>query len=260
MKETKTEKKSAVKQIGMAVFIAIAVLLALFFFYTENYYHAGSAAYASLASTESVDVIMEDWGFCFDGPGTEDILIFYPGGKVEETAYAPLMQELAEQGLDCCLVRMPFRLAVFDAKRAEFILAEKIADPASPEGAETKRPRSELYDRAFIGGHSLGGAMAASFAADHPELLDGVILLAAYSTKELPEDLPVLSIYGTEDGVLNREKYETYRANLPDLQEIVLEGGNHAQFGDYGKQRGDGEASISAEEQLDQTAQAILEW
>ena len=102
--------------------------------------------------------------------------------------------------------------------------------------------------------------MAADYAAEHAKALDGVILLAAYSTKPLPDSLPVLSVYGTEDGVLNRGNYEKNLANVPNLQEFVIEGGNHAQFGNYGEQRGDGEAAVIPETQQDRTAEAILEF
>ena len=144
----------------------------------------------------------------------------------------PLLRQIAEEGMDVFLVRMPARLAFFGSNKA---------DEALQETAD--------YANVYIGGHSLGGAMAANYAAEHAESLDGVILLAAYSTKPLPDSLPVLSVYGTEDGVLNRANYEKNLANVPNLQECVIEGGNHAGFGDYGVQQVDGEATITHEEQ-----------
>jgi pimeloyl-ACP methyl ester carboxylesterase len=146
--------------------------------------------------------------------------------------------------MDVFLVRMPFRLAVFGANKADEVL-EETAD----------------YEKICLGGHSLGGAMAANYAEEHAEELDGLVLLAAYATKPLPDDLAVLSVYGSKDGVLNRENYEKDRANLPDdAQELVIDGGNHAQFGSYGQQEGDGEAAILPEMQWDRTAEAILEF
>ena len=235
------QKKRTVKRAGMTLFVIAAVLLTLFLFYTGQYYHADRTAVMSLRTDDYAVVTSSQNGVMFDGPGTEELLVFYPGGKVQETAYAPLLRTLAEEGMDVYLVRMPFRLAVFGADKIEDAL-EETAD----------------YAHVYIGGHSLGGAMAAHYAAEHPEGLDGVILLAAYSTKPLPEDLPVLSVYGSEDGVLNMEKYGENRPNLPDLQEVVIEGGNHAGFGSYGEQQGDGEASILPETQWAKTAEAIL--
>ena len=243
MSNQQTQEKSAAKRIGMAVFIVFAVLFALFFFYTEHYYHADRTAVMMLRTDEYASVTSSQTGLLFDGPGEEDLLIFYPGAKVQETAYAPLLRQIAEEGMDVFLVRMPARLAFFGTNKA---------DEALQETAD--------YANVYIGGHSLGGAMAANYAAEHAESLDGVILLAAYSTKPLPDSLPVLSVYGTEDGVLNRGNYEKNLANVPNLQEVVIEGGNHAQFGSYGEQRGDGEASIDPGMQWNETAEAILEF
>ncbi len=111
----------------------------------------------------------------------------------------------------------------------------------------------------YPGGHSLGGSMAASYAAKNTEELDGVILLASYSTAALQDSgLEVVSIYGSNDKVLNLEKYDKYRGNLPeDFKEEVIEGGNHAYFGKYGSQEGDGEAAITNENQIKGTADIV---
>ena len=165
-------------------------------------------------------------------------LIFYPGGKVEDTAYAPLMRAIAEKGILCGLVKMPGNLAVFS--------------PNAANGLQQAHP--EITDW-YIGGHSLGGAMAASYAAKHSDDYAGLILLAAYSTKDLTStSLRVLSIYGSEDGVLNRDSNEKDLKNLP---EVVIDGGCHAQYDSYGAQMGDGTPTISDEEQIQQTATCI---
>ena len=139
---------------------------------------------------------------------------------------------------------MPANLAVLDMGAAEAHLDEF--------------PDIENW---YVGGHSLGGSMAASYAAEHADELEGLLLLAAYSTEDLTgSGLDVLSIYGSEDGVLNMDKYNEYRPNLPEetTTEVIIEGGNHAGFGDYGPQDGDGEASLSGEEQQRQTAMAFI--
>ena len=255
MEEKQT--KSLGKRIGTGIIVVCAVLFALFFFYTEHYYHADAQARAALQSGDGVAVSQAALGYLFDGPGTEDFLIFYPGAKVEETAYAPMLHKLAEEGMDAYLVAMPQRLALFGIERATEVFTEKLVDP---DDLTVWTQARERYGHFYIGGHSLGGAMAANYAAKHPDKIEGLVLLAAYSSKPLPEDLSVLSVYGSEDGVLNRNKYEENKANLPaDYQEIEIAGGNHAQFGSYGKQRGDGAASISAEEQQKATVDAILD-
>ena len=112
----------------------------------------------------------------------------------------------------------------------------------------------------YLSGHSLGGAMAAAYASEHLESFNGLVFLAAYPTKSLKSDsFSVLSLYGSEDGVLNMEKVEEGRAYMPvDYAEVCIEGGNHAQFGDYGEQKKDHAAQISREEQQKQTVDAIL--
>ena len=169
-------------------------------------------------------------------------LIFYPGGKVESAAYEPLMNELAKRGILCVLVDMPFNLAVLDVNAADVVIN------AYPE-----------IHKWYIAGHSLGGSMAAAYIDSHPEL-DGLILLGSYSTANVSDE-KVLSIYGSNDGVMNREKYEQYKSNLPsDFTELIIEGGNHAYFGMYGEQAGDGKAEISPMEQINTTVDCITEF
>jgi dienelactone hydrolase len=180
------------------------------------------------------------------GNGNEDVgLIFYPGGKVEYTAYVPLMRALAARGVFCVLLEMPLNLAVLDMNAAD--------------GVQAQYPDVERW---YIGGHSLGGSMAASYLAKHTEDFDGIVLLGAYSTADLSTtSLEALSIFGSEDKVMNRGKYDKYKKNLPsDLTEIEIEGGCHAYFGMYGAQNGDGIPAISAQEQIYKTADYIWEF
>ena len=104
--------------------------------------------------------------------------------------------------------------------------------------------------------------MAASYLGKHVEEFEGLLLLASYSTEDLSAyDLKILSIYGTEDRVLNAEKYKSNKENLPeDFREVVIEGGCHAYFGNYGEQKGDGTPAISNQEQIDITADAVIEF
>ncbi|MCR5682250.1 MAG: alpha/beta hydrolase [Clostridiales bacterium] len=218
------------------------VLIAAFLLYTGIYYHADPSALAALTSDETVSVTETGYGWFFDGPSADHVLVFYPGGKVEETAYAPLLHRLAREGMDVCLLKVPFRLAVFDANKADSALD------------------SLAYEYRYVGGHSLGGVMAAGYASEHGEDLCGVILLAAYPTRALDPDLVCLSLYGSEDGVVDPDQIAAARKYMPEQYiEQVLEGGNHAQFGSYGRQRGDGDASLSPEEQQEQTVDFILQ-
>ena len=215
---------------------ALLCAAAAVFLYAARYYPAEDAAREALASDE-VLVAQTDYGWLFDGPSTDTVFVFYPGGKVEETAYAPLLHSLAGGGIDVCLVKMPLHLAVLDTNAADRILA------------------GCAYRSCYIGGHSLGGAVAANYAAVHD--LDGVILLAAYPTKTVDE--PMLLLCGSEDGVVKRDRLAK-SGRYGEVREVVIEGGNHAGFGNYGAQNGDNAPTISSEEQQRQTAEAILSW
>jgi dienelactone hydrolase len=115
------------------------------------------------------------------------------------------------------------------------------------------------YENWYLSGHSLGGAMAASYLTKNGDAFDGLVLLAAYSTAELPEHLSVLSVYGSEDKVVNMESVERGRAFMPaDYTEVCIEGGNHAWFAYYGEQEGDGTANISKEDQQQKTVEVIV--
>lgn len=231
------------KKLKWSIPILVAsILIIIFLIYTSYYYHADVTAQAALVSGDTVQITQTPYGWLFDGPSERNALIFYPGAKVEETAYAPLLRLLAQEGMDVCLVSMPFHLAIFGANKADSVMAR------------------HDYDHWYVGGHSLGGAMAANFAASHGDQLTGLILLAAYPTKPLNKTLLEISIYGSEDGVLNMEKIEAGKAYAPeDYREYVITGGNHAQFGNYGEQRGDGTATISSEEQQQMAVRYIIQ-
>lgn len=169
--------------------------------------------------------------------------VFYPGGRVEYTAYEPLLKACAEQGILSIVIKMPQNLAIFGINK----------------GVEATELFPEIQTW-YIGGHSLGGSMAAACASNHEDIFDGVILLAAYSTNDIT-NLNVLSIYGSNDGVLTLNKYIKNKENLPsDFSEHVINGGNHAYFGMYGEQKNDGKATITNIEQINIAAQKIAEF
>ena len=195
-----------------------------------------------MTSSSEVTIKKFDKGWFFDGAGEEKALIFYPGAKVATEAYAPLMYQLAESGIDCFLVDMLFHMAFFGMNRAEEIMQEY------------------NYEAWYLGGHSLGGAMAANFAADyvedHTDGIRGLLLLAAYPTKDLStSDMSVVTIC-----LQSMDKIVAGRELMPqDYKEVCIEGGNHAQFGSYGAQKGDGTAAIPAEEQWARTVEVFIE-
>ena len=211
--------------------------------YVGSYNHADISVNKYLVSTSDVEVNKIDQGYYFDGKGNETAIIFYPGAKVEASSYAPILFEIAKSGIDTFLVEMPFNLAFFGKDKAN-----KIIDNYN-------------YDNYYLMGHSLGGAMGASFVASNPDKFSGMILLASYSTVKIPDNLKVLSIYGTNDGVLNFEKYETNKANLPSSTiEYVISGGNHSGFANYVTQSDDHLASITVLDQQELTKNKIIDF
>lgn len=228
------KKRSKIIRIVVFVILLVTLLVGAGKRYLEEYYPAREYEIKSEVSLETENYIV------YGDTQSETGFIFYPGAKVEETAYVPILDELAETGVCCVLVKMPYHLAIFDSDAAGQVMQDL--------------PEVENW---YLGGHSLGGAMAAGYAAEHESEFAGLILLAAYPTEELA-NLPVLSIYGSEDSVLNYEKYEESIPYAKNLTEHVIEGGNHANFGNYGAQEGDGTAEISEEEQWQETVDYIL--
>lgn len=221
----------------------VCLLLAAGAYYVNDYYRVEEKALDSLQSSDAVKVYtIEDDIYVFEPEEIKAGLIFYPGGKVEYTAYAPLLRQCAENGILCILPKMPFQLAVLDINAAD--------------GVQQYFPKIEEW---YIGGHSLGGSMAAAYLEKHVEEYRGLILCAAYSTADLSTSgVKVLSMYGSNDGVLNMEKYEENKSNLPEnTAEEVIDGGCHAYFGMYGAQEGDGTPEISNEEQIKMAVEAI---
>ena len=226
------------KKIKIGIIIFLILFIGGFFVYAQFYYHAEDTATQYLNGTDDVNVSKISNGLFLDGYGNDTAVIFYPGAKVEYTSYLPLFTDLASRGIDCYLVEIPFNLAFFAIDSADSIIAES------------------NYTHYFMAGHSLGGAMASSYV-NHTDNIDGLIYLASHSSNEI--NIPVLSIRGTNDGIMNLESYEEAKSLMKDnFTEIIIPGGNHAQFGYYGNQSGDGNATISPEKQQDKSVDAIM--
>lgn len=231
----------------LVVLLVPAVGLGGFVLWAEATPPPMGEALAALESDSLVQVTTDRW--LFFTPANQQPsagLILYPGGRVDPRSYSPAARAVAAEGYLVIIVPMPLNLAVFAADTAGDVIA------AYPDVSDWA-----------IGGHSLGGAMAARFAYGHPEDVQGLVLWAAYpdASNDLSQrDLAVTSIYGTLDGLATTEKIDASRPLLPPTTEwVAIEGGNHAQFGWYGPQSGDNPASISREEQQRQVIAATLE-
>lgn len=243
--KVKERKINTMKRITGVIITALIAVIGIgtfgLFLYTSDYYRS-EVSIEDFVGNEGYKVEKFGDGIYVDGYGTKDAIIFYPGAKVEYTAYLPLCVLLAEQGVDCFLVEMPFHLSVLGVNKAGKIMEEY------------------TYENWYLAGHSLGGAMAADYVAENTEMFTGLILLAAYPTKLLEsEDLKVLSVYGNKDEILNQEKIEASIELVPkQYTEIKLEGANHAGFADYGPQEGDGKETLERKKQQEMTVDSIM--
>ncbi len=225
-------KRSIWRKISIALCITLAIIFSLggaFFLYVSDYYKADEKA---LAVEKQDDVKRIEEGYLLASSRNKDTaIIFYPGAKVEFNAYLPLMDSLRDEGITCYLIEMPFNLAFFGSNIADAVIE---SDP-------------EIKNW-YIAGHSLGGAMASSYASANPDKVAGLLLYGSYPNGDYPLE-KTLTVYGSLNTSV-AEKID-YTENV-----VVIDGGNHAQFGNYGKQDGDADATISAARQQSLAVQA----
>jgi pimeloyl-ACP methyl ester carboxylesterase len=172
-------------------------------------------------------------------------LVFVPGARVDSRAYAHLLRPLAEAGYLVAVLKEPFGFAIVDPDHVQKVL--------------DLHPGIAHW---VVGGHSLGGTVAASLA-DKDDRVDGLVLFASYPADPITRnDLKVVSISGTADGLVTPADIEASRANLPpNTTFVVIEGAVHSSFGDYGDQHGDGTPTIdrsAAQAEITKATLALL--
>lgn len=245
-KDNKTIKPSTMKKImiGLATLLVVAVIG--FIVWANITYKPQNLAEKALVSDRNVEVSENKFiSFSPIGKTPTKGFIFYPGAKIEPEAYAPLCKAIAEQGYQVVIVPMTLNLATLSINKGDQVI-----------------DKYQSIDTWVVGGHSLGGTMAAKFASNNNEV-DGVVLLASYPMGDELKDLgkDVLSVWGSKDGVLNYKNLISAKDNLPsDTTYVEIEGANHSQFGDYGLQKGDNEAIVSQDKQLSVTTKSILKF
>lgn len=224
--------------VGLITLLLLGV--SVFLLWASNPAQPEAQSLQALQSTDGVRFEDLDGWLVFTPDDLEPTtgLIFYPGGRVDHRAYAPHAKAIASDGFSVIILPMPLNFAFLGINRAN----------------EVMETFSEIENWA-IGGHSLGGAMAAEFASANPESVAGLVLWASYpgSNNDLSLfNLPVLSVYASNDGLATLDDIADSRNRLPaDATFVEITGGNHAGFGWYGAQNGDGPATISQMEQQD---------
>lgn len=239
------KKKSLKFKILTGIAILLLLVISAFFIYVGSYYKASSLAADSLKS-DSIVTVEENGDILFE-PVSNDKhtgFIFYPGAKVEPSAYAPLAKEIASNGYTVVIAKMRFNLAILSPNRADNIISNY-----------------KNIDNWVIGGHSLGGVMASNYALENDKI-KGLVLLASYpqSKTELTNSpIKVLSLWGSNDKVADLSKVKEAKNVMPsDSEFIEIKGGNHGGFGDYGHQKGDGKSSITNKQQIMDTSKDIV--
>lgn len=239
-------KKSLKFKIFTGIAIFLVILVSGFFIYVSSYYKASSLALDSLKS-DSLVTVEQNGDILFEPVSDAKNIgfIFYPGAKVEASAYSTLAKEIASNGYTVIIAKMNFNLAILSPNRADSIIN-----------------KYEDIDHWVIGGHSLGGVMASNYALENDKI-KGLVLLASYpqsKTNFTDKSIKVLSLWGSNDKVADLNKVKAAKDVTPnDAKFIEINGGNHGGFGDYGHQKGDGEASITNKEQMMEASKYIIE-
>ncbi len=234
-------------KIIIGVLLVVTIILVGFVIWAETPLPPMPEAYDALNSDSEVTVTTDRW-LVFEPVNSSKNtgFIVYPGGRVDYRSYAPLAHAIAAEGYLTIIAPMPLNLAVFGANAAKDIV--------------NSYPHTSSW---AIGGHSLGGTMAAQFAGENPSKIAGLILWAAYpaSGNNLSkQNLLVTTIYGSNDGLVSKEQIQDSLKLLPPTTiPVEISGGNHAQFGWYGNQPGDNAAEITREKQQSQIANATLQ-
>ena len=234
-------------KIIIGILLVITIILVGFVVWAETPPTPMQEAFDALKSDSAVNVSTNDWIIFQPVISNKNIgFIIYPGGRVDYRSYAPMAHRIAAEGYLVVIVRMPLNLAVLGANKANDVI----------------KSYSQISSW-VVGGHSLGGTMAAQFAHENPLIVKGLVLWAAYpasGTNLSKDNLLVTTIHGTNDGLVSLNQIENSLKQLPtSTTRIEISGGNHAQFGWYGDQGGDNKATITREEQENQIFNATVQ-
>lgn len=237
-------KKSKLKKIlGFSGVVILIIATFIFFYLKTNSYHPTSEA---LKISQKAEV--QNDTLVFKGNPKKTSIIFYQGALVDNKSYSIWANKLAKAGYTVYLIKEPLNLAVFNPDKASSII------------------KANKINNYVVGGHSLGGVITSRFAEKRisDSSLKGVFFLASYPDKKgslTNFNGGILSIVGSQDGVLNWSSYQKSKQYLPQQTKyITIEGGNHSGFGSYGFQKGDKKASISNLQQQEAIFQTLNNW
>lgn len=234
MAKTHGNRREVVRTTGFVAIVAFVVVIICFVVWTQAVMQGTRAAALAVWENDAVQITEVDGSIVMTPtdaaaePASGDGLVFIPGAKVDPYAYLGVLAGAVEDdGLTVVITKPTLNLAFFDTRPLSAFTA------AAPG-----------VDRWYVGGHSLGGVRACQLADD--PAVSGLVLFGSYCANDLSgSDLAVLSLSGSDDGLSTPEKIADARHLLPaDATFVEIDGANHASFGDYGVQPGDGTATI----------------
>lgn len=235
--------KSKIKY--LAIFLSVALLGYGIYFFT--YSPPVPDAQTEMHMTYNVEE-ENDWLYFPGNKDSNTAIIIYQGARVDAKSYSNLANDLQEFGYHVFVSKMPFNWAFLNSS-----LVDEIVNHYSN------------IKNFYVGGHSIGGVIISDYVYNHEDSkIKGLFFLASYSAKDFSQkNIPMLGIFGELDGLVTQTKRDEYLSKVSNSEYnefVIIEGANHAQFGMYGKQDRDIEATISAILQQQITADKINEW
>lgn len=244
MDKKKSKGYKIITIVGRILLILLIFAGVGLYFFAEDYYRPSATAVEALSNSENVTYEEQGGDLIFTPKEIKGGVIIYPGGKVSEKAYGYLGHKIADMGYKTIVVKVPFKLSILS------------------NNAGKKYLEDDEVSQWIVMGHSLGGISASRLAKRNDEVIEALILLASYPDNGVDlkdADLKVFSLVGDKDGVINEEQLETSKVRLPnDTTYTVIDGGNHASFGNYGTQEGDNLPDINYDEQQDFVLEAVI--
>lgn len=244
MDAKKSKRYKIINIVGRILLILLIAAGVGLYFFADDYYRPSVTAVEALSNSENVTFEEVGGDLIFTPKEIKGGVIIYPGGKVSEKAYGYLGHKIADMGYKTIIVKVPLKLAILS------------------NNARKKYLSDEAVSEWIVMGHSLGGISASRLAKRNDDVIEGLILLASYPDNGVDlkdADLKVFSLVGDKDGVINEEQLEASKVRLPsDTTYTIIDGGNHASFGNYGTQEGDNLPDISYDEQQEFVLEAVI--
>lgn len=230
------------KRVVIPIIVVALIVVITIFFYPYKSINNDWKEDDGVVKTSYLNIGLQKYIF-FDGLGSDEAIIFTPGVRVEIESYGNLLKELSRNGYDCFIIKEPLNFCLLNINGPKTII------------------NNYDYKNYYLAGHSMGALTNSMYAYNNQDLIAGQILLASYLYKDFSNtNMKILSIRGNKDGIINMDNYKKNELYFPnDFNELIIDGGNHSGFADYGKQKGDGEAIIDSKTQKELTIAFILD-